>query len=292
MRTKIIAIGASSFIGRNFIEKYSGEEVIATYNSRKIDGGIHFDALNNELNNVIDNYDEIYSAIIFMGDTKPVSCYQHPELSNQLNVNSIIRVLDRLKEWGVKPIFISTEFAFDGKKGNYNEEYRTSPIILYGKQKILIEEYIVANFNEYVIFRLAKVYGLLKDDKTIFTSWMEHLKEHQSILCANDQRFSPVYVGDVTDVLYQFSKDKYTGIYHLGGKQAYTRLELLQLLIQERSKYFETEINIETCKFNSFNLGEEWPVDVSMNSRKLMKIINRDWMTPQMACEKIVRSYL
>lgn len=292
MKDKILAIGASSFVGRHFLSKYSGEEIVATYNSNKLENAIQFNSLAVNLDEVIPNPEELHSAIIFLGDTKPVSCYQNPELSHQLNVDSIIRVLKCLKEWEVRPIFISTEFAFDGKKGNYNEAHRTNPIVLYGKQKLLIEEYILANFNEYVIFRLAKVFGLNKNDKTIFTNWMEHLEQHQEILCADDQRFSPIYVGDVADVLYQFSKSKHTGIYHLGGAEGYTRLELLELLLNERSKYFESEINITTCKFNSFDLGEEWPVDVSMDVNKLMNTINMAWMTPKMACEIIVKSYL
>ena len=168
MRDKILAIGASSFVGKNFMDKYSDKEIIATYNTRKIKDGIHFNALTADLNEVIDNFGEIHSAIIFMGDTKPISCYQNPEFSNQLNVDSITRVLNCLKEWEIRPIFISTEFAFDGEKGNYNEDDRTNPIVLYAKQKLLIEKYIQSSFSDYIIFRLAKVYGLLNSsDKCI-----------------------------------------------------------------------------------------------------------------------------
>ena len=292
MRDKILAIGASSSVGRQFIRKYSGEEIIATYNSQKLKDGLYFNALTEDLGEVIHKPEEIRSAILFLGDTKPVSCYQNPELSHQLNVDSIIRILKRLKEWEVKPIFISSEFVFDGAKGNYSENDTANPIVLYGKQKILIEEYIQSRFNEYIILRLSKTYGIDKNDKTIFTNWMEYLYDHQSIQCAADQRFSPIYVGDVAEVLYQFSKSEHIGLYHLGGAEAYTRLELLEILLEERSKYLETEINITPREFNSFDLGEEWPVDVSLDVSKLIKTVNIDLMTPKIACERIVKSYL
>jgi dTDP-4-dehydrorhamnose reductase len=291
MKSKILVIGASSFVGKHFIGKFSGEEIIATYNNNKLKNAIRFNSLSDDLSRVIHNPEKIESAILFLGDTKPISCINNTELSHQLNVESIIRILVHLKEWKVKPIFISTEFVFDGKKGNYCEDNRTNPIVLYGKQKLLIEEYMQTNFNEYLIFRLAKVYGLNKKDKTIFTNWMEYLDQNETILCANDQRFSPIYAGDVVDVLYQFSKSNYSGVYHLGGLESYTRLELLELLIKERSKYLESSINIKTCKFNSFNLGEEWPVDVSMDVSKLMDSSNMVFMTPELACEKIVKTY-
>jgi len=79
------------------------------------------------------------------------------EKSKALNVDSIKRILNRLKEWEIKPIFASSEFVFDGKKGNYKETDEVNPILLYGKQKVAIEDYIQSQFKDYLIFRLAKV---------------------------------------------------------------------------------------------------------------------------------------
>ena len=67
--------------------------------------------------------------------------------------------------------------------------------------------------------------------------------------------------------------------------------ELFEFLLKERSKCLKSDINIKTCKFNSFNLGEEWPVDVSMDVSKLMDSSNMVFMTPELACEKIVKTY-
>lgn len=291
MSKSILALGASSFIGRHFVNKYSFEGVIPTYNLNKLQNGKRFNSLNQDLADIIDNPSEIKCAIIFLGDTKPTSCIQNTDLSNKLNVDSIIRILIRLKQWGIKPIFISTEFVFDGQDGNYSEESRTNPIVLYGKQKKQIEDYIHSNFSEYLIFRLAKVFGVSKNDNTIFTNWMESLNKNHTILCAEDQRFSPIYVGDVIDVIYQFSKSERKGIYNLGGQKAYTRLELLKILMKERSKFIKSRIDIQTCKFNSFDLGEEWPVDVSLNVEKIIKSTNIEFMSPIKACELIVKSY-
>jgi dTDP-4-dehydrorhamnose reductase len=291
MMSKVLVLGASSFIGKYFISKYSHANIFRTYNNNKLDNAIQFNSLSHDLKKVIPSLNEFESAIIFLGDTKPVSCIENIEQSNKLNVDSIIRIIDCLKEARVKPIFISSEFVFDGSDGNYSEESRANPIILYGQQKLVIENYIIENFKEYLIFRLAKVYGITKNDNTIFTNWMEHLERNETILCAEDQRFSPIYVGDVVKVIYEFCKNKYQGIYHLGGEKAYSRLELLQILIKARRKFKISNINIETCKFNSFDLGEKWPLDVSMNVAKLKSTYNKLLMTPQEACEKIISSY-
>jgi dTDP-4-dehydrorhamnose reductase len=291
MKNKILVIGASSFIGQYFIKKYSNEDIIATYNNNKLKNAIKFDSLCDNLSQVIHNLNQVESAIILLGDTKPTSCIENIEKSNKLNVDSIIRILDSLKESKVKPVFISTEFVFDGNIGNYSEESDTNPIILYGKQKVCIENYIRTNFKEYLIFRLAKVYGLNKNDKTIFTNWLEFLKSNENIICAEDQRFSPIYVEDVVEVIFEFCKNKHRGLYNLGGKNSYTRLELLEIFLKVREKYTISNINIETCKFNSFDLGEDWPVDVSMNVDKLISSTKKLLMSPEEACERIMKSY-
>ena len=118
MSKSILALGASSYIGRHFVNKYSFKGIISTFNQNKIQNGKKFNSLTQDLADIIDNPSEIECAIIFLGDTKPKSCIQNIGLSNELNVDSIIRILIRLKQWGIKPIFISTEFVFDGHRSN------------------------------------------------------------------------------------------------------------------------------------------------------------------------------
>lgn len=65
---------------------------------------------------------------------------------------------------------------------------------------------------------------------------------------------------------------------------------MFEFLLKERSKCLKSDINIKTCKYN-FDLGEEWSVHVSMDVSKLMKSFDMVLMTPEQACEKIVKSY-
>ena len=122
-----------------------------------------------------------------MGDTDPDSCVADPALSRAINVESTKTMIDDLLALGVKIIFTSTEFVFDGNRGMYNEKDQINPILLYGEQKAEIERYLQTIAPEACILRLAKVYGLTPSDGTLFTGMFDLIQSTTTIRCASDQ---------------------------------------------------------------------------------------------------------
>ena len=85
------------------------------------------------------NYDV---AILVAAISEPDYCFLNQKISWVTNVESIVAILKILKEYKIKPDFISTEMVFDGNKGFYSESDKTDPILIYGKQKLEIEKRI------------------------------------------------------------------------------------------------------------------------------------------------------
>ena len=192
-KNKILIIGASSYIGKRLVRSFDKERIIATYNHNAIKNGIYFNVEKMDLSDIPINIHEISHAIILFGDTNPETCYRNRQYSNTINVIKTKRIIDFLSIYDIKIIFTSTEFVFDGIKGDYTETDVPNPILIYGKQKLEIEEYIQKILKDFTILRLSKVYGDDINDNTLFTSWYkELLSEPKSITCAYDQIFSPV----------------------------------------------------------------------------------------------------
>ena len=61
------------------------------------------------------------------------------------------RIIAEINNIGIKFIFLSSESVFDGKKGNYIETDSTNPIFEYGKQKDLIEKYILSYSKNFLM---------------------------------------------------------------------------------------------------------------------------------------------
>ena len=115
------------------------------------------------------------------------------------------KIIDKIIEKDIYFIFFSSEYIFNGKKGNYNERSIVKPINLYGKQKYLVEKYIQKKTKNYCILRIAKTYGDELNDKTLISTFLTNLiKGKKLFYTAIDQKFNPLYVKDLKKIVNLF----------------------------------------------------------------------------------------
>ncbi len=288
---KILILGGSSYVGKHLFSALKSENSIATYCRTPIVNGIHFDSLNMKLSDILSSPETISTAVILLGDTNPETCAENPEKSNALNVESIKSIIKELIHLNIKPVFASSEFVFDGTKGSYIETDPANPILLYGKQKLEIENYLKENCDNYIITRFAKIFGTEPGDKTLFTNWLESISQNQTIKCANDQIFSPVHIKDVVESIIKLIENDCNGTYHIASSKPYSRLDLLNTLLEEVKKSHQTNVNIIHCSIHDFNLKEKRPLNVSMNPDKLIKAVGIPLHSITDICENIAKSY-
>jgi dTDP-4-dehydrorhamnose reductase len=284
---KILVLGASSYVGRHLLRRLAPEKTIATYNRQPIPSGIRFDSLTMPIGAIIPDPAEIAHAVILLGDTQPDSCIANPVRSRAVNVDSTKRIIDTLSDWGIPIIFPSTEFMFDGIKGEYTEEEPPSPILLYGKQKLEIERYLKNNAAAYTILRMAKIYGDRLDDGTFFSGWLKALLRGDMIRCATDQRFSPVHVEDIVDVILAVMGKRLHGLYHVAGPIGGSRIEFLNCLVTEVRRFLPKAPNIVPCSIHDFKLPERRPVDVTMVVDKLVTDTGLRLRHPTETCRRL-----
>ena len=138
-----LIIGGSGSLGIEITKFFLGHELLITYNNHYVEDGIKYNAITMDLEKTISDLGRFDHAILLLADKDPNSCYKNKKYSNQLNVESIKRILHHLKKYKIKPIFLSTDVVFSGKKGNYIETDKPDPILFYGKQKVIIENFII-----------------------------------------------------------------------------------------------------------------------------------------------------
>jgi|TARA_B110000014_G_scaffold264313_1_gene264878 dTDP-4-dehydrorhamnose reductase len=268
-KKKILVLGASSFLGNLFLKEYSFGEVLGTYNNNKVNSSISFNSTLEDISKLEVNWNDFSHALILIGDTDPDSCYRNSELSNLINIVSIKKIIDFLVFKNIFIIFTSSEFVFDGLGGLYKETDKANPILLYGQQKLEVENYL-KGIEKCCILRLAKIYGDSEHDGTLFSNWMKALNKNKNIYCANDQYFSPVYVQDVIRIIHLVIVNNITGLYHVSCGKKFRRDMLLEVLCLA----LEIKPKIHLCSINDFNLPEKRPLDVSLDSSKISKSLN------------------
>jgi len=289
----ILVFGGSSYVGQRLLNVADHQSVIATYNSNPFPSGISYSPKSASLSDIVDEPDFFSHAILLLGDTQPDSCIADPDKSHETNVEGLIKLIGELNEANIKPIFTSTEFVFDGEKGNYSETDEARPILLYGQQKLEIESYLKEHCEDYLIFRLAKVFGDEINDGTLFSGWARALKTgDREFLCAADQAFSPVYVNDVIQALALAVTENLSGLYHLSGGTRLSRMESLDLFLSEVGRQKGWSVDVRTCSIHDFDLPEKRPLDVSMRIDKLIADTPFTTSPIDQLCHQFVQEWL
>ena len=269
----IFIIGASGLIGGNILNylKKKNYRVEGSYFKNKKKRLLHFDIAKHDIEKLKIkekiNYIIIASAInVNLDDTKK-------DLKNSyfINVTKTKKIIDYCFKNKIIPIYLSSDGVFDGKKGNYTESDKKTPLHSYGKNKNEIEKYILKKKRKHIIIRISRVFSDNKNDKNFITIMKKDLQSKNSISCPNDQFFSPIFVTDLSKYLEKLIKNNHTGIFHLTSIKSTTHFEVAQT-IKKFSKI--KDVKILPCKINSFKLIEKRPLLTNLLMYKFEKLLN------------------
>ena len=270
---KVLIIGGSGKIGK-FL-KDSNKNYFFTYFKNKIPNGIKFDLSSDNVSSLIKKFN-INKIILLSAISDPDECFKNKKKSHSINVKYTKNLISKIKNKDIHLIFISTEFVYSGNKGNYSEKSITNPINLYGRQKLLIENYIKKNITNYSILRIAKTYGDNIHVKGLLTDFLNLVQKGQrNFFGAYDQIFNPLYVKDLKKIIQFFLKKNITGTFNVCGPKSYSRYKIYNLIYKKlKKKYPNLKLKIKKISINNFKFPEKRPKNLSLKSNKLEKLLN------------------
>lgn len=234
-----LIIGASSFIGKHLYEycKRTGMDVLGTYYTHAdYPEWIKFDIGSDDLNKFCFTYlnGKVPDTVIVCGANGNIdSCKSNEAESYLLNVISTQRILGQADALGVKCVFLSSEAVFDGNKGMYAEEDAVNPVTVYGKQKLQVEQYIIQNIRNYLIFRISRAVGSKFGEKDIFHEFYNRIVQKKEIVCLKDQSFCLTEVHDIVYGIRKALEHNLTGLYHLSSENYISRYHLAQIYCEK-----------------------------------------------------------
>ncbi len=131
-----------------------------------------------------------------------------------LNVAKVVNELDAVN------IYISTDYVFDGKKGEpYVETDIPNPVNVYGASKYAGEIFTRNYSPKHYVIRVAALYGKAgaRGKGGNFVNWViEKAKQEESLRVVDDQIISPTHTKDVATALIKFLKlEPEFGVYHM-----------------------------------------------------------------------------
>lgn len=136
------------------------------------------------------------------------------ELVKKINSNGTENIAKVCKELGIKMMYISTDYVFDGQGERpwQPDDKNYAPLSVYGRTKLDGELAVSKLVDKYFIVRIAWVFG--RNGNNFVKTMLNVGKKYENLRVVNDQIGTPTYTPDLARLLVDMIlTDKY-GYYH------------------------------------------------------------------------------
>jgi dTDP-4-dehydrorhamnose reductase len=204
--------------------------------------------------------------------TQVDDCEKYPTQCEAINVHGTSQVLTDAETFSSHFIYVSTDFVFDGEKGDYSEEDEPNPISWYGFTKMQAEGMVQTSTIPWTIVRTSLVYGhVLQGIRSNFISWVkESLEQGKAIKVVSDQWRTPTWVEDLAKGILLIIEEKAEGILHVSGKDKLSPY----LMALQTADYFQLDTtNIEKVDAATFTQPGRRPLKTGLVIEKARKVL-------------------
>lgn len=284
---KTAVIGVSGFIGSAFFKIYRGMYPDCAGTSRRPDGDDIFtlDLLNPNIAPLRLGATKHREALIFAGMSRISECERDPKTAREVNVEGTLELIRQLSEEGIKAIFASSDYVFDGCSGSYSDDTPLHPVTEYGIEKAEVEKRIkeFAGKN-YLIIRLSKIFSLQKGDGTLLDEMAGILASGGTIRAAYDQIFCPMLIGDLIRAVINLQMHSTRGVVNICSPERWSRYDLAI----EVARAMAVDLNrVKKISLDEIGIGPRRPKDTSMKIERLLREADLSF-TPMSECIKKV----
>lgn len=224
---KILVIGASGFVGNYLFSQLK-------VNKKNITSGTSYKSLNKNLIAVdyknSTNFLSILSStnpdiIIWTAGIKNIKLLDENFSVAERNNIKPIEIIVEFQQKAIKKIhfiFISSDYVFNGDKGNYNENDYANPDTNYGKSKLIAEKIIQEKSELYSIIRVGAILG----KGSQFWDWLIYELTNSKVINLYDEIFSPTPLETLFLAVERCIEMSLNGIFHISGNKKISRYEL------------------------------------------------------------------
>ncbi|MFM6934934.1 MAG: SDR family oxidoreductase [Flavobacteriales bacterium] len=181
------------------------------------------------------------------------ACELDPEACQKVNVSSVHLLAEACAAYSCHFQLLSTDFVFDGVKGNYSEEDEPNPLSVYAHSKVDAEK-CVQQFPElsFSIVRTIIVYGTGNQlSRSNIVLWArEALKNGQELSIIDDQFRAPTWADDLAWACIRICTMNQTGIFHICGPETMSIYELVQRIAKHDQLPMEQVIRTDSSTLN------------------------------------------
>lgn len=222
---RVLVLGGSGFVGRELCDHFGGPAVSRSPR----EGYISVDATDFEdLRAVVTPiHPEVLINCVGLADVDRAQ--RDPTLAELLNHRVVENLIRVQPEIGFRLVHISTDYVFDGEKGDYRETDAVRPINEYGRSKLKGEQAALRSETAMVV-RISSPYGRgFGARKSQFFRYVtDTLRAGRPVKALTDQRVTATFLPDLASGVETMIRQSVSGVVHLGSVEPLTRFEFAQ----------------------------------------------------------------
>ncbi|AIG97144.1 dTDP-4-dehydrorhamnose reductase [Archaeoglobus fulgidus] len=263
---KVAVIGAKGQLGTDLVDVLKEEFTVYPLTHEDVDVAVSesLEVLRDIHPDVIINT----AAYVRVDDAE-----NHAEKAFAVNAIGALNVARISSEIDAVNIYISTDYVFDGEKGEpYVETDKPNPINVYGASKYA-GEILTKNYSEkHYVIRVASLYGKAgaSGKGGNFVNWVVDMaRKGQELRIVADQFMSPTYTKDVALAVREFLKLRPDyGIYHMVNDGYCSWFEFTKAIFE----ILDWDVEIQPIKSSELNRLARRPAFSALQNYKLERI--------------------
>ncbi len=302
---RLLVIGGAGQLGGSVAEQAlaRGDEVVATYLARtpRLPGATlePFDkADSGRAAELLERYRP--ELVVDTGALHNVDyCEQHPEEAVRVNATATTAIARACASRGVRFLFVSTDFVFDGGDvPPYDEESPARPQSEYARSKRAGEVGTLAASAAHLVVRPSVIYSWIDTRRRAesssgkgvnFGTWLvEEVRRGRTVRIVEDQIASPTLAEDLAGALLALARGAPGGLYHAAGRTALDRWTFSRRLVERLGLSTELVTPVRTADLHQV---APRPLNSSLSSEKLARTTGYRMLPLDAALDRFAAAY-
>ena len=189
---------------------------------------------------------------------------ENQEICRKVNVDGTQNIATVCKKLGIKMMYISTDYVFDGEGTRpWEPDDERQPLNVYGQTKYEGELAVQNTLDEYFIVRIAWVFGI--NGKNFVKTMLNLAKSHDHLTVVNDQYGSPTFTYDLAKLLVDMIVTDRYGIYHATNEGICTWYEFACEIFKQAG----VNVDVQPVTSDAFPVKAKRPSNSRMSKDKL-----------------------
>jgi dTDP-4-dehydrorhamnose reductase len=211
-------------------------------------------------------------------------CERAPELAWRVNVGGTEQVARACRELGARLVAVSTDYVFDGSRGDYREDDVPAPRGAYARSKRCGEEAALLVAPDAAVARVAATFsGRAGAKRTFATQVVENLGRGEPVKAFSDQVVSPTLAENAAEMMLELLLEHdYRGVLHTAGATALSRVEFAERLAAR----FGLSGTIVPVRTADVKLPAPRPPNSGLNVERAQKLLRRGPLTLDAALDR------